>query len=166
MQKADLTTRTVAGFLDLLIVIALARLPDVLGFLSASGYILIRDGLFAGQSPGKRLIGVSVHALGREGAANYRDSIIRNVPFVAAFILFLIPYAGWVLGPAALIIEGLVALGDDRGMRIGDMLANTRVVQPAPDTAHTGHEPLPQQPHAPAEANVEQDHVEPPRAGA
>ncbi len=60
MQKADLTTRAVAGFVDLLIVIGLARLPDVLGFLSASGYILIRDGLFQGRSLGKKLIGVSV----------------------------------------------------------------------------------------------------------
>ena len=53
MQKADLTTRAIAGFVDLLIMIGLSRLPDVLGFLSASGYILIRDGLFRGRAPAK-----------------------------------------------------------------------------------------------------------------
>ena len=87
---------------------------------------------------------MAVHGDDRQAAADYRESIIRNIPFAAAYILFLIPYAGWVLGPAALIVEWLVALGDDRGMRIGDMLANTRVVQPEPDTAQTSHEPLSQ----------------------
>jgi len=136
VQKADLTTRSIACFVDLLIVIALWRLPDVLGFLSACGYILVRDGLFQGRSVGKKLIGLRV--AGEEAEAPvpaYRESIIRNTPLAAASILFLIPYAGWVLGPAAGVVEGLVALGDDRGMRIGDMLARTWVVQPIPAPA-------------------------------
>ena len=130
MQKADLTTRAIAGFVDLLLVIGLARLPDILGFLSAAGYILIRDGLFQGGSVGKKLIGLGVSTEEGQGrAATYRESIIRNAPFVAAFILFLIPYAGWVLGPLVLGAEILVALGDEQGMRIGDMLARTCVTQ-------------------------------------
>lgn len=158
MQKADLTTRTIAGFVDLLIVVGLARLPDVLGFLSASGYILVRDGLFQGRSPGKKLIGVSVSFADEPlRAATYRESIIRNVPLVAAYILFLIPYAGWVLGPIALVVEWLVAVGDDEGMRIGDMLARTRVVQPKPLAVNTGREPLSQSPDLPAEPGEKQD---------
>ncbi len=145
MQKADLTTRAVACFVDLLIVIGLSRLPDVLGFLSASGYILARDGLFQGRSVGKKLIGLLVRTQDDEDQQpiTYRESIIRNVPFEAAYILFLIPYAGWVLGPAALVIEWLVALGDDRAMRIGDMLARTRVVQPNRNPVRTGPDDLP-----------------------
>ncbi len=142
MQRADLTSRAVAGFVDLLLVIALARLPDVLGFLSASGYILFRDGLFQGRSVGKKLIGLGVsteHERGR--TATYRESIIRNAPLEAAYILFLIPYAGWVLGPLAAGVECLVALGDDEGMRIGDMLAQTRVVQFSRAEAEAGWEP-------------------------
>ncbi len=142
MQKADLTTRAIAGFVDLLIVIGLARLPDVLGFLSACGYILIRDGLFHGRSLGKKLIGMSVSFEDEIREAAYRESIIRNVPLAAAYILFLIPYAGWLLGPAILILEWLVAMGDDRGMRIGDMLARTWVVQPKPEAATTAREPV------------------------
>jgi uncharacterized RDD family membrane protein YckC len=140
MQKADLTTRTVAGFVDLLIIIGLSRLPDVLGFLSASGYILIRDGLFQGRSIGKKLVDLYVFSEDGSRAAGFRESIIRNVPLAAAYILFLIPYAGWVLGPAAIAIEGIVALGDDRGMRIGDMFARTWVIQPKPETAKTCRE--------------------------
>jgi uncharacterized RDD family membrane protein YckC len=159
MQKADPTTRAVAGFLDLLIVIGLARLPDALGFLSASGYILIRDGLFQGQSPGKKLIGVVVHSADQQAPAAYRESIIRNIPFAAAYILFLIPYAGGLLCLAALIVEWLVALGDDRGMRIGDMLANTWVVQPKRETAKASHEPLSQSTDLSAETGVKQDQL-------
>jgi uncharacterized RDD family membrane protein YckC len=126
LQKADLTTRAVAGFVDLLLVIGLARLPDVLGFLSAAGYLLIRDGLFEGQSVGKKLIGLRPPRWKEK--TTYRESIIRNVPLTLSLMLFLIPYAGWLLGPLALGIECLTAIGDDRGMRIGDMLARTWVV--------------------------------------
>ena len=112
MRKADLTSRAVAGFVDLLLIIGLARLPDVLGFLSAMGYLLVRDGLFQGRSVGKKLIGLSVTAEdARGGTPAYRESIIRNAPFAAAYILFLIPYAGWVLGQLALGMECLIAVG-------------------------------------------------------
>lgn len=147
MQKADLTTRAVAGFVDLLLVIGLSRLPDVIGFLAASGYILMRDGLFSGRSIGKKFIGLRVIAaddLLRAGA--YRDSIIRNVPFALAYFLFMIPYAGWVLGPATLAVEWLTALGDEKGMRIGDLVAGTNVVSEAPVSAV--HDAAPETPGA------------------
>jgi hypothetical protein len=65
-------------------------------------------------------------------AATYRDSIIRNVPIVLAYFLFLIPFAGWILCPLVLGMEGLTALGDRAGMRTGDLLARTQVVLDAP----------------------------------
>jgi uncharacterized RDD family membrane protein YckC len=145
MQKADLTTRAVAGFIDLLIVIGLARLPDVIGFLAASGYILIRDGLFRSQSAGKKLIGLRVAACdGDAQPASYRESLLRNAPMALAFLLFLVPFAGWVLGPLVLCIEMLAALGDERGMRVGDLIARTWTVAegtslaPAPSAEETG----------------------------
>lgn len=136
MQRADLTTRAVAGFVDLLLIIGLSRLPDVFGFLSAAGYILVRDGLFDRRSIGKKLIGLRVTASEETGpAVTYRESIIRNVPLAAAYLLFQIPYAGWVLCPLAIGVEILTAIGDERGMRIGDLLAGTMVVKDArPDT--------------------------------
>lgn len=140
MRRADHITRVVAGFVDLLIVIGLTRLPDALGVLSAAGYILVRDGLFDRRSIGKKLIGLRVISLEDSGpAATYRDSIIRNVPLAMVYFLFLIPYAGWILGLAALGAEGLVSLGDRAGMRIGDLLAGTQVILagPAPDKEKT-----------------------------
>jgi len=144
MQKADLTTRAVAGFVDLLLVLGLSRLPDMIGVLSATGYILARDGLFAGRSVGKKLIGLSVATTdGAVRSARHRESIIRNTPLALAYLLFLIPYAGWALGPIALGIECLAALGDERGMRIGDLIANTWVAQPAAAATETpeSHDP-------------------------
>jgi uncharacterized RDD family membrane protein YckC len=136
LQRADLTARAVAGFVDLLLIIGLTRLPDVLGFLSATGYILVRDGLFDCRSIGKKLIGLRVAPLEDTGPAmTYRESIIRNVPLAAAYLLFLLPYAGWVLGPLAVGVECLTAIGDERGMRIGDLLAQTIVIQDAPAAA-------------------------------
>ncbi len=156
MQKADLTTRTVAGFVDLLLIIGLARLPDVIGFLSTVGYLLVRDGLFHGRSVGKKLIGLSVAAEDVPGGmADYRASIIRNMPLAAAYILFLIPYAGWVLGPLALGMECMVALGDDQGMRAGDMLARTRVV--GPDRAGKAEPEPPRHPDLPSASSGEHD---------
>jgi uncharacterized RDD family membrane protein YckC len=133
MQKTDLTTRTVAGFIDLLIVIGLARLPDVVGYLAATGYILVRDGLFSQQSAGKRIIGLRVVSADDPGRAlSFRESIIRNMPLAIAFLMFRVPYAGWILCPLVLIVEALAALGDERGMRIGDLLARTYAVQTGP----------------------------------
>jgi uncharacterized RDD family membrane protein YckC len=158
MHKADLTTRAVAGFIDLLLIIGLARLPDVLGFLSALGYLLIRDGLFQGRSAGKKLIGLGVVMEDVQGrAASYRESIIRNATLAAAFILFCIPYAGWVLAPLALGMECLVAVGDDQGMRVGDMLARTHVVEP--NRAEAERRPL-QQPDLLSSATGKQDAAE------
>ncbi len=153
MPRADLTTRAIAGFVDLLLIIGLARMPDVLGFLSAAGYILIRDGLFEGQSIGKKLIGLRVVASedSRPPAA-YRESIIRNVIFVVAYLLFLIPYAGWVLGPLAVGAECLAAIGDEQGMRIGDLLARTVVVQNESPAVRSRKAPAQQpDPSAPAD---------------
>jgi uncharacterized RDD family membrane protein YckC len=143
VQRADLTTRAIAGFIDFLLIIGLARLPDALGFLSAAGYLLFRDGLLDRRSLGKKLLGLTVASAESPGkAVSYRESIIRNFPLLLAFILFLIPYAGWVLGPLVLVAEYLTALGDERGMRIGDMLARTDVVLevPASEARHAGQE--------------------------
>jgi uncharacterized RDD family membrane protein YckC len=130
MQKADLTTRAVAGFIDLLLIIGMARLPDVMGFLAVTGYILARDGLFAQQSLGKKLIGLRVALSDDPGTVvSFRESIIRNMPLAVAYLLFLIPYVGWILGPLALGVEALSAMGDERGMRIGDLLARTYTVK-------------------------------------
>jgi len=134
LKRADITTRAVAGLIDLLVVIALSRLPDILGFLTVTAYILIRDGLFDQRSIGKKLINLRVVSSEHSDSVHFRESIIRNTPFVVAYFLFFIPYAGWIFGLVVLGIEFLISLGDERGMRIGDMIARTWVVAEVPVT--------------------------------
>jgi uncharacterized RDD family membrane protein YckC len=144
LRKADLTSRAAAALVDLLIIIGLARLPDIIGFLAAAGYILIRDGLFDRRSIGKKLIGLQVVSSEGQGPAlTYRESIIRNIPIVVAYFFFLIPYVGWALGPAVLGVECLTAIGDSAGMRIGDMLARTSVALALPVAADRPSDPGP-----------------------
>jgi uncharacterized RDD family membrane protein YckC len=155
MQKADLTTRAVAGFVDLLIVIGLSRLPDVIGFLAASGYILIRDGLFQAQSIGKKLIGLRiVPSEDQNRTVSFRESLLRNAPLALAYLLFFVPYAGWVLCPLAVGVEALAAFGDIKGMRVGDLIARTMTVPV--DLSGTAKPPQPENPtdSGPAEAQA------------
>jgi len=146
MTRADTTSRAAAAFIDFLIVLGLSRLPDVVGFLAAAGFILMRDALFEGRSPGKKLVGIRVALTDApDRAVGYRESILRNLTLALAYVLFMIPYLGWLLGPLALVTEILVAAGDERGLRIGDMLARTVTVQPAfpaPGTESRAKEPL------------------------
>jgi hypothetical protein len=136
--------------------LGLARLPDVIGLLAAAGYLLFRDGLFAHQSVGKKLIGIRIAPADDAAAlAGFRESVIRNVTLAVAFLLFKIPYAGWVLGPLAVLIECLTALGDERAMRVGDLLARTWAVRhsaAAPDNASAPQAPGAEAPPAPGPA--------------
>jgi uncharacterized RDD family membrane protein YckC len=150
VQRADRITRAVAAFVDILVILGLHRLPDVLGVLSAAGYILIRDGLFGGCSIGKKVIKIRVAVVDEQPApATYRESIIRNTTVALAYLLFLIPYAGWALCLLVIGVECLAAIGDEQGMRIGDLLARTRVV--------TGAAAAEQQPSDDATAGTEQE---------
>ena len=66
-----------------------------------------------------------------------KESIFRNFPFAVGYILFgilnAIPLLGWLISfvvvVAILLFEGLVVLGNEEGMRLGDELAKTRVVE-------------------------------------
>lgn len=127
MQKAHVLDRAVARLVDLLLVFALAHLLDELGFYAGLGYLLIADGLGEGQSLGKRLI--RLQTLQEDGTpCGIRESILRNATLGVAFVLFWIPYVGKLLFGAILFLEAMVLLGNERGERLGDTLAGTRVM--------------------------------------
>lgn len=132
VQRADTVHRYLAKFVDFLLVLALVTfLPAVLGMLSGLTYLCIADG-FRGQSPGKRLIGLKVMELGSQGRkeCSFRASLVRNSPLALAFFLTSIPLLNVALIPAVLLIVGAEAYfvwTDERGARIGDILAATRV---------------------------------------
>jgi uncharacterized RDD family membrane protein YckC len=125
LLPADLQSRGLAFLADLLIYTGLlfgARhfLGEILSGFLAMVYIVFRDGMFGGQSIGKKILGIRVvHKDGRQ--ISYVDSSFRNV-------LFLF-YPLYALTAAVIVVEALVLLRDPQRRRIGDRIAKTCVVR-------------------------------------
>jgi hypothetical protein len=118
--KAESRRRLYAATIDGLLVASIFALywsSASIAFLAigAAG-ILLRDAV-CGRSLGKFLLGLTVVSLetGRPGSA--RDSVSRNV-------IFLLPGAN----VAAVFLEARTFLRDQQGLRLGDRLAMTQVV--------------------------------------
>jgi len=132
LPKADVIHRFIAKFIDFLIVAAFARLIPPVGFFAGMTYLLIADGLFQGQSIGKRLIGLQTLRFENGAAVSFRESILRNIPFSAAYLCLLIPFVGWLLGGGVVLIEALLVIGNPQGHRVGDEIAKTQVIEQRP----------------------------------
>ena len=128
--KATVLHRFIAKSLDVLIVLGVGELTPPYGFWVALWYVLVADG-FSGRSIGKRLIGLQAWVPEVHAPAGFKDSIIRNVPLAAGYVIFQIPYVGWLGTVAILGIEALLIIGNEQGLRIGDELAHTQVVDEA-----------------------------------
>jgi uncharacterized RDD family membrane protein YckC len=121
---ADWQSRGVAFLIDLFLYSLLHFGGPALGFGILGGflavlYITFRDGLFGGQSIGKKIMGVRVvHRDGRP--ISYVDSSFRNVLFII-----------YLLIPLAIVVESVAAFRNPERRRLGDRIANTCVVQKA-----------------------------------
>lgn len=140
-EKADILERILAKFIDLLVVGAFFVFPTIVGPVAGITYLLISDGLKKGQGLGKKVIGLKVVSLvGEPGACDFKQSILRNLIFallIAAYlVLGLIPYVGKLvvaLLAAAVVVTEVVRMhNDDRGLRLGDSVAETMVVETEP----------------------------------
>ncbi len=138
--KAGFLNRAIARSIDFIIVIALCKILPVIGFFGGIAYLLIADGLFDGRSVGKKLIGLSVIVDNESEAATkcgYRESVLRNSLFGAAYLLFgflaYVPLIGWLLGflifSAVIILEVLIIIGSENDRRLGDEIAKTQVME-------------------------------------
>ena len=130
--KCELLPRMLARVLDLLVLGAMTALVHRAGAAAGAVYLLLADGLFRGQSLGKRLLGIKViHVPTRKGAGA-RQSAIRNFPMAVLGLLAMGPASHWgLLAAASLAVLGYEAarsLLDPLGLRIGDALAHTQVV--------------------------------------
>jgi uncharacterized RDD family membrane protein YckC len=134
--KADLTLRGLARALDLLLALSVAVAAPQIGTLFAAVYLLVADGLMNGQSIGKRLFGIrAVVVPDRPGArgwpAGYRESALRNALFALVALFYGVPFLWIVLVLAGLPLvafESYMVWTDRLGLRIGDIFADTQVV--------------------------------------
>ena len=120
--KADLRKRFAAaavdGFVVLTGVIFWWTLNSLLPLAAAAAYAVLRDALFApGQSVGKFLLGLHVIHVRTHEPCTRGNSIRRN-------ILFVVPG----LNIVAVVLESMAIVRDPQGERLGDLLAETQVV--------------------------------------
>lgn len=129
--KADLWLRGLARGVDFLLAFGLAWLGHELGAILAVVYLLVADGLLLGQSPGKRLFGVRAMQIPDRRPAAYKESVLRNAIFALTALFYVVPL-GWVLfilvGIPIIAFEGWMVWSDRLGIRIGDIFADTQVV--------------------------------------
>jgi uncharacterized RDD family membrane protein YckC len=144
--KASLLPRAVARAADITLALALSSIPGKAGVLAGLLYLLVADALWHGQSVGKRIAGIKVVYLPTRGPADLKHSMIRNSPFALAFVFQAVPFLGWVLlvlvGLPLIGFEGYMVYTDRLGIRLGDVFADTQVV----DTKVLVDAPLPAAP--------------------
>jgi len=138
LKKASLLLRVFAKALDFILIAAVTEMVPKAGFYAGLSYLLISDGLFDGRSLGKRLMGLRVVSGGSGGPCSMRQSIVRNLPLGAGLLLYRVPLIGWIFILIISAVEFLILLGSKEGMRIGDELAKTMVIEgplPGAETA-------------------------------
>jgi uncharacterized RDD family membrane protein YckC len=93
----------------------------------------LADAIWAGQSPGKRLFGVTVLRLPGGQPGNLWTSVVRNLPMAVALLLALLPLVAWLLFPTRgvglLLLESYLTRSGRRGRRMGDVLGDCYVAE-------------------------------------
>ncbi|MBF0506982.1 MAG: RDD family protein [Nitrospirae bacterium] len=127
--KASLLLRVLAKLVDLIIIAAAIKTVPQVGYFAGLVYLLISDGLFDGRSLGKKIIRLRVISPETGTPSTFRDSMVRNSTFALSLLLYKIPLLGWVFVILVFALEFLLMLGNEEGLRLGDNLANTKVVE-------------------------------------
>ena len=126
--KAHVLNRFIAKAIDGMLIAAASQVIAPVGWISGLAYALIADGFPGGQSVGKRLIGLQTVVPRTKEFSGFRESIIRNLPLAFAYLLFSIPYVGWLLAGTVVVFEALLLIGNEQGVRLGDEIAGTQVL--------------------------------------
>lgn len=126
--SADLLLRIIAKILDFIIIVAVTEVIPKAGFFAGLAYLLIGDGFFDGRSLGKKLIGLKVISADTNKPCSFKDSILRNSTFAIGYLLYKIPWFGWIFIVIVSVFEFIILLGSKERMRLGDEIAKTKVV--------------------------------------
>jgi uncharacterized RDD family membrane protein YckC len=128
-KRAPLLLRTIAKILDFIIIAAAAEIVPKAGFFAGLAYLLIGDGLFEGRSLGKKLIGLRVVSADINTPCTFRDSILRNSTLGIGFFFYKVLWFGWIFIVLISVFELIILIGSRDGMRFGDEIAKTIVIE-------------------------------------
>ncbi|MDB9786624.1 RDD family protein [Bacteriovoracaceae bacterium] len=130
--KTSFISRLLAKSIDLFIILLLSLVMYPLGGLLGLLYLGYKDSLKNGQSVGKKLLGIRVTLLSSGEPCGYRQSLIRNLPFLIPVIFLMIPLWGWIfgiiMGVPVMTLEIFLLLRLNSGNRLGDVMGDTTVV--------------------------------------
>jgi len=128
-KRAGLLLRVVAKGIDFTIVAAAAEIIPRTGFFAGLAYLLISDGLFGGKSLGKKLVGLKVISIVHNRECSIRESILRNFALCIGVAFWKVPLVGWIFTALIPAFEFIMLLGSKEGMRLGDEIAKTTVIE-------------------------------------
>ena len=143
LSKADPVKRIIAFVIDAIVSMLIGIIPLVGGIIGAL-YMLLRDALpieaLEYKSVGKKLVNLSVvNTQDPTAKIDYAASAKRNWMFTLGPIMVFfihIPIIGWIidilLGFALLILlitEIVKIFSDEKGVRLGDKMAGTMVIE-------------------------------------
>jgi hypothetical protein len=128
-RRAGLLLRTAAKILDLILIAAVIEVIPRAGFLAGLAYLLLGDGLFDGRSLGKKLIRLKTVSIDTLQPCTFRESLLRNSTLGLGYLLWLIPWIGWIALPVITAVEFILILGNKEGRRLGDEIARTTVIE-------------------------------------
>ncbi|MFZ2198965.1 MAG: RDD family protein [Thermodesulfovibrionales bacterium] len=128
-RSAGLLLRTAAKILDFILIAAVMEIIPRAGFYAGLAYILLGDGFFDGRSIGKKLIRIKAVSARTNAPCSFRDSMLRNSTLAIGYIFWLIPWIGWMVLFLVSVFEFTLMLGSKDGMRLGDEIARTVVIE-------------------------------------
>jgi uncharacterized membrane protein len=143
LTKPDPVKRIIAFIIDVVASVIVGFIPLVGGIIGAL-YMLLRDALpieaLEYKSIGKKLLKLSVVNIEKPASKiDYAASAKRNWMFALVPIMFFfvfIPIIGWIIdiliGIAVFIltiIEIVKIFSDEKGIRLGDKMAGTMVIE-------------------------------------
>ena len=135
-RRSSSFQRVAARAIDLIIVAIFFFLGRViwypLGWLCAWGYAATQDAFGQGQSIGKRIMGLQVIEESSGLPCSLSHSILRNVPWFLSLLCLPFPVVGILLQfvfVPVFILEIYLLLTLESGVRLGDVMGNTSVIE-------------------------------------
>jgi uncharacterized RDD family membrane protein YckC len=128
-RRAGLLLRAAAKIIDFILIAAVIEIIPKAGYFAGLAYLLLGDGFFDGRSIGKKLIKLRVVSSDTGGPCTFKDSILRNSTLAAGYILWIVPWIGWIFILLASALEFILILGSRDGKRLGDEFAKTIVLE-------------------------------------